>query len=149
PRVPRALSRCGVLLRSARAEHGHVHEQRQLRAHPEGKVPVNAGTSRGAVRRGPVLVIAAALAVGCSFITSLDELTSGGRTIDPDAGRGDAPSGEASIAPGDDAATGDSGTSYRAVVLADQPVAYWRLGEASGALHARDETGHGHDGTYA
>lgn len=37
---------------------------------------------------------------------------------------------------------------YRAAVLADMPLAYWRLGEASGTV-AHDETGKGHDGTYA
>jgi hypothetical protein len=33
-------------------------------------------------------------------------------------------------------------------VLADTPLAYWRLGEASGTV-AHDETGNGHDGTYS
>ncbi len=37
---------------------------------------------------------------------------------------------------------------YRDVVLADQPLAYWRFG-ADSAAQAIDETGHGHDGTYA
>jgi hypothetical protein len=36
---------------------------------------------------------------------------------------------------------------YRAAVLADAPLAYWRLGEKSGTV-AHDETGHGYDGTY-
>ncbi|HEY1692130.1 MAG TPA: LamG domain-containing protein [Polyangiaceae bacterium] len=36
---------------------------------------------------------------------------------------------------------------YRAAVLADDPLAYWRLDETSGTV-AHDETGHGHDGTY-
>jgi hypothetical protein len=36
---------------------------------------------------------------------------------------------------------------YRAAVLAKQPVAYWRLGEASG-LTAFDETGNGLNGKY-
>ena len=36
---------------------------------------------------------------------------------------------------------------YRAAVLADTPLAYWRLGEKSGTV-AHDETGNGHDGTY-
>ena len=35
---------------------------------------------------------------------------------------------------------------YRAAVLADAPLAYWRLGEKSGTV-AHDETGHGYDGT--
>jgi hypothetical protein len=37
--------------------------------------------------------------------------------------------------------------AYRAAVLAKNPVAYWRLGEAAGPT-AVDETGNGHDGTY-
>ena len=37
--------------------------------------------------------------------------------------------------------------SYAATVLADDPVAYWRLGELSGTA-AADATGHGHLGTY-
>jgi hypothetical protein len=37
---------------------------------------------------------------------------------------------------------------YRQLVLAANPVAYWRLGEAVGAATAVDETGHKHDGTY-
>ncbi len=38
-------------------------------------------------------------------------------------------------------------SSYAVTVLADGPVAYWRLGETSGAS-AIDATGHGHTGTY-
>lgn len=38
--------------------------------------------------------------------------------------------------------------AYVDEVLADSPVAYWRLGEASGSTTAADETGNGHDGTY-
>jgi hypothetical protein len=37
--------------------------------------------------------------------------------------------------------------AYRDAVLAKNPVAYWRLGEAAGP-NAVDETGNGHDGTY-
>ena len=38
--------------------------------------------------------------------------------------------------------------SYKASVLADHPVAYWRLDEATGTVMA-DATGNGHDGIYA
>ena len=41
----------------------------------------------------------------------------------------------------------DADTSYRGVVLADQPLAYWRFGPDSVA-QAVDETGNGHAGTY-
>jgi hypothetical protein len=37
---------------------------------------------------------------------------------------------------------------YVNAVLADSPVAYWRLGEAPGATTAVDATGHGNNGTY-
>ncbi len=37
--------------------------------------------------------------------------------------------------------------AYEQVVLADAPVAYWRLGERAGPA-AVDATGHGHHGTY-
>lgn len=37
--------------------------------------------------------------------------------------------------------------TYEQVVLADAPIAYWRLGEAAGP-NAADSTGHGHVGTY-
>jgi hypothetical protein len=39
------------------------------------------------------------------------------------------------------------GLSYRATVLADNPLGYWRLGEAAGPT-AVDETGQGRDGKY-
>src|SRR5262249_20505264 len=38
-------------------------------------------------------------------------------------------------------------TDYRSIVLADQPVGYWRLGERRGPV-ARDETCHRDHGTY-
>jgi hypothetical protein len=37
--------------------------------------------------------------------------------------------------------------TYRDAVLAKNPIAYWRLGDAAGP-NAHDETGNGHDGTY-
>jgi large repetitive protein len=46
---------------------------------------------------------------------------------------------------GDPAAVGSA--NYREVVLADSPLAYWRLGESSGTS-AVDETGNGHTATY-
>jgi hypothetical protein len=42
---------------------------------------------------------------------------------------------------------GRSRIAYEQAVLADRPVAYWRLGEASGPT-AVDSTGHGHEGKY-
>jgi len=43
-------------------------------------------------------------------------------------------------------APGEGPAGYRDVVLADQPIAYWRLGDTDGT--ARDELGH-YDGTYS
>ena len=70
----------------------------------------------------------------------------------------DAPDGSwrYSVAPRQQAWAGDESplsdpvvvdTTYRALVMSDAPVAYWRLGESSGTT-AVDETG-GNDGTYA
>lgn len=42
----------------------------------------------------------------------------------------------------------DGPVPYDEVVLADGPVGYWRLGEASGAAVAVDASGNGRDGTY-
>ena len=41
-----------------------------------------------------------------------------------------------------------SNAQYAPTVLADHPVAYYRLGEAPGATSAVDVSGHGHTGTY-
>jgi hypothetical protein len=88
--------------------------------------------------------------VSCSLITSLDGLSNG---ADGDAsvaagtegGAGDGNAGTATD--GSAREGGASASAYRAAVLADSPLAYWRLGEAVGSTIARDETGHGHDGT--
>ena len=55
---------------------------------------------------------------------------------------GDAPADASADSPAD-----APSSVYRAAVLADSPLAYWRLGETSGTV-AHDETGNGHDGTY-
>jgi hypothetical protein len=47
---------------------------------------------------------------------------------------------------GGDLGAGGSASRYRAAVLADNPLAYWRFGEATGAT-AEDETGHGNAAT--
>ena len=46
-----------------------------------------------------------------------------------------------------DLGAGDAHVSYAAVVLADKPLAYYRLDEATGTV-AHDSSGHGLDGTY-
>jgi hypothetical protein len=46
------------------------------------------------------------------------------------------------------ASGGGGGGGYSAAVLADSPLAYWRLGDASGTACV-DSSGNGRDGTYA
>lgn len=81
-------------------------------------------------------VFAVAALVGgvaaCSQVLDFDGL-SGGRAAPPDGGS-DAASADAAASP------------YRAAVLADAPLAYWRFGEAAGP-RAIDETGRA-DGTF-
>jgi hypothetical protein len=81
-----------------------------------------------------VLAVATLATCACSLIP-LDSLTGGTVAAGPDAG--DA---------GEDAPLPPP-TLYAQAVLADDPVAYWRLDEASGEV-ARDFSGHGNDATY-
>jgi hypothetical protein len=98
---------------------------------------------------------AALWCASCSLTTSLDGLTNGAggdaaMTSGNEAGAADGNvTGEAATA---DVSAGEGGSpasAYRAAVLADAPLAYWRLGEAAGAKTAKDETGNGHDGAVA
>lgn len=94
-----------------------------------------------------VATYAVALSAGCSLIVDTKGLSGGGGDggARPDAiSSGDAPAdGTAS----DGALPDGAPATYRDVVLADDPLAYWRLGEKSGDV-VKDESGHGHDGTY-
>jgi hypothetical protein len=63
----------------------------------------------------------------CSVLTSFDGF-----------GGGSGASGASS--------SGGAASGYRAAILADNPLAYWRFGEAHGAT-AADETGHGNTAT--
>jgi hypothetical protein len=45
-------------------------------------------------------------------------------------------------------ATHDAGSRYAAAVLADHPIAYWRLGEPPSSTVALDESGGAHSGLY-
>jgi hypothetical protein len=56
------------------------------------------------------------------------------------------PGGDAGLEEAD-AAAPDASAAYASAVLADGPVAYWRLGEKAGTSVARDETGK-HDAQY-
>jgi hypothetical protein len=87
-------------------------------------------------------VASLALASACTFAYPLDGLT--GAAAPPDAGRDVEPPAETGVDAGGDVL---SGPPYVLAVLADDPVAYWRLGE-SGGTSAADESGHGNDATY-
>ena len=69
---------------------------------------------------------------GCSLIASFDGLADGtsGGGAPPDGGM-------------------DAGSSYLAAVLADSPLAYYRLDDVSPAGKAHDSSGNGNDGTYS
>src|SRR5438128_6400185 len=41
-----------------------------------------------------------------------------------------------------------AGVGYSAVILADNPLGYWRLGESDPSQPAKDASGNGNDGTY-
>ena len=65
---------------------------------------------------------------------------------DPPGGSMSPPAAEGGALRSQDVRTTGGPANYRGGILADAPVAYWRLGEASGTT-ATDETG-GHQGTY-
>src|SRR5262245_7005821 len=83
------------------------------------------------------LVVACANVVGIRKLSLAPDGADAAIVADGDADR-DAPGSSSS----------DAGLTYRAIVLADAPVAYWRLGEAPGEITAHDETGNGNDGRY-
>jgi hypothetical protein len=56
---------------------------------------------------------------------------------------------DADAADAGDARGPDGGPTYAATVLADHPVAYYRLDETSASMPAHDSSGNGHDGTYS
>jgi hypothetical protein len=95
-------------------------------------------------------------AMSCAQIAGVEdgELGSGG-TVSGGIGGADASvtGGSAGATTGGAAGSGgaggstDAATGYAAVVLADGPVAYYRLGEATTPA-AFDSSGNGHDGTY-
>jgi hypothetical protein len=89
---------------------------------------------------GPAVAAVLLGAMDCGLFPDLGDLS--GTT--PDASPGEAGPGDAA---GDAAPSGDAAaTGYRAVVLSDGPIAYYRLGD-SVAPTAKDETGQ-HDGVY-
>ena len=95
------------------------------------------------LRAAFVTTLLVALAAACSLTTSLDGYT-GGPARASDAGTVDA--SDASSPSSDAGADAEAGASlYRATVLADGPLAYYRLDDTGSV--AKDEVG-AHDGTY-
>jgi hypothetical protein len=82
----------------------------------------------------------------CAIFPPVDELTAGG----DDAGIADLAPPPADLPMATDLAATDLPIklSYRDTVLADQPIAYWRLSDGDGGVEAHDETGHGNALAY-
>ena len=57
-------------------------------------------------------------------------------------------SGNVGIGASGNTGIGTTNPAYQVQVIADTPLAYWRLGESSGSAQASDSTGHGYNGTY-
>jgi hypothetical protein len=89
-----------------------------------------------------ISVAIAASVSGCALVVQLDSLGPSDA-----GGAGDSAPGDTS-APPDAVVTpdGDAAVTYPAVILADDPLAYYPLDEPNGTT-AHDATGHGHDGT--
>ncbi|HET9198223.1 MAG TPA: LamG-like jellyroll fold domain-containing protein [Solirubrobacterales bacterium] len=73
-------------------------------------------------------------------------VTAGGSGVDLAAGD-DAGSGTVTASGSGISETAGDGPTYRSVVLEDEPLLYWRLGE-SGNTEAEDMSGHGRSGEY-
>ena len=90
------------------------------------------------MRRLVASLVMGVMASSCALFTSLDGLA-GDDPADVDASGRDAADGDAALDVGI-AADAASAVDYRALVLADDPVAYYRLADTAGAP-AKDETG--------
>jgi concanavalin A-like lectin/glucanase superfamily protein len=97
------------------------------------------------MRNGAMAIACGVAAMfGCSLFVSLDDLQSGSSDASTDA-----PIANDAISPSDSSIEGSSTDGqvvslYPAAVLADKPLAYFRLDETSGATLA-DSSGNGHD----
>jgi hypothetical protein len=88
-----------------------------------------------------VSLCVASSALGCSLFVPIPDLV---------GGQADVGTQDAAMPPPQEGGRGDSGSAsspYAQAVLADKPLAYWRLDELTGPT-ATDLSGHGYDGTY-
>ena len=104
---------------------------------------------RGPLLASVTLTVGGVALAACSLTTSLDGLSgSPAGDLPSSDGGGDTSTGDASLDDGSapaDAADGALASAYRAMVIADGPVAYYRLSDTGKS--AKDEMG-AHDGTY-
>jgi hypothetical protein len=105
------------------------------------------------MRGGWLVVVAATTA--CNAVAGLDDLSFGGtaaggalQTSTSATSSNPSASTAASMGGSGGSPGVGGGSSYVAEVLADQPLGYWRLGEAQGALMAVDASGNGRDGSF-
>jgi hypothetical protein len=90
-------------------------------------------------------VLAVPAVVSCFLAVDVDRLAGGPAA---DAGPGPGPDAPPNDAPPDSVGADAPRVAYRDVVLADHPVAYWRLGEKPGTTAVADLAGQ-HPGTYS
>lgn len=89
-----------------------------------------------------LLAIAVALVPACTLLVPTDELAGSPPSTPPDDGQ---PTRDASQPTQDASAGADAPASpYEALILADGPLAYWRMGISSGRI-VPDRTGRGND----
>lgn len=100
-----------------------------------------------AVRRSALLVVLVASFAGCISLASLSNGAGGSSAGEPDA-PSDGPPGtdRGDGASADHATGGGRADLYRAAVLQDSPIGYWRFDETEGTA-AKDEMGE-HPGVY-
>jgi hypothetical protein len=86
----------------------------------------------------PLLIISLPMLAGCELLFPIHEVAS---LADGSIGAGDE-----GVYDGSAPADGAPIDKYREAVLADQPLAYWRLDDPPSSPRVKDETGHGYEG---
>lgn len=115
----------------------------------DGELATDAGLDAGSGGSSAVGGTGAAGGVSAGGAAGSASGGSAGTTAGGSSGGGSAGSSTGgaagSTSSGGAGGSGAAGSKYAALVLADGPIAYWRLGETSG-INAVDLTGNGHDG---